>query len=360
MKKLLSIALALVLIFALVGCATQPVEPAAPAATPAAPEAPATPEEPAAEEEPAAPPVDDDRPLEIAVVVKITGIPFFNVMEDGVRRAAEELGVNAFTVGPVDADPALQVRLIDDLIATGVDALVVVPNDASVLEPVLLRAQEEGILVITNESPGQVGADYNIELIDNRGFALDATRAVAEAAGGEGEFVLFVGGLGVPLHNLWADYTLEYLAENFPNMTQATDRLPVGEDVDLARTTTLDLIAAHPDLRLIIGYGSLGPIGAAVALRERDMIGDIVIGGTVIPSQAATHLQDGSITQGVLWNPADAGFATVYAARFLLQGGNIADLDIPGLGRPLVTGPNDLAFDATLIITADNADDLGF
>lgn len=357
MKKKLSIILALVLLFAIVGCATQPVETPEPEAP--EPEAPAT-EDPTSEEPVPAPGVGDDDPFEIAVVVKIVGIPFFNVMEDGVNRAAAELGVNAYVVGPTDADPAQQVRLIEDLIVTGVDALVVVPNDATVLEPVLLRAQEEGILVITNESPGQVGADYNIELIDNKEFAIDATRAAVEAAGGEGEFVLFVGGLAVPLHNIWADYTLAYIAEHFPNMTEATDRLPVGEDVDLARTRTLDLIAAHPNLRLIIGYGSLGPIGAAQALRERDMIGEIFVGGTVVPSQAASYLQDGSITHGVLWNPADAGFATVYTARFLLQGGNIADLNIPGIGRPEVTGPNDLAFNATLNITADNADDLGF
>ena len=40
-------------------------------------------------------------------------------------------------VGPTSADPALQVRAIEDLIAQGVNVIGVVPNDANVLEPVL-------------------------------------------------------------------------------------------------------------------------------------------------------------------------------------------------------------------------------
>ena len=82
-----------------------------------------------------------DDPMRMGVVVKIGGIPWFNAMEVGIEQRAEELGVEAFMVGPTSADPALQVRAIEDLIAQGVDVIGVVPNDAEVLEPVLQRAE---------------------------------------------------------------------------------------------------------------------------------------------------------------------------------------------------------------------------
>ena len=47
-----------------------------------------------------APKGDDE--YEIAVVVKILGIPFFNVLEEGVKEAAEDLGVNAYVTGPTE------------------------------------------------------------------------------------------------------------------------------------------------------------------------------------------------------------------------------------------------------------------
>ena len=92
-------------------------------------------------------------PYEIAVVVKITGIPWFNTVEMGVKRAAAELGVNAYQTGPAQADPAQQVKVVEDLVAKGVDAIAVVPNDAKALEPVFKKAKEKGIIIITHESP---------------------------------------------------------------------------------------------------------------------------------------------------------------------------------------------------------------
>jgi simple sugar transport system substrate-binding protein len=87
-----------------------------------------------------------DSPV-IGVVVKIGGIPWFNAMDAGIKKKAQELGVKAFMVGPTSADPALQVRAIEDLIAQKVDVIGVVPNDAEVLEPVLERARAAGIKV---------------------------------------------------------------------------------------------------------------------------------------------------------------------------------------------------------------------
>ena len=52
-------------------------------------------EEPAAEVETA--PETEAEPYEIAVVVKITGIPWFNRLEEGVLQAADDFGVNAYS-----------------------------------------------------------------------------------------------------------------------------------------------------------------------------------------------------------------------------------------------------------------------
>lgn len=302
----------------------------------------------------------EEEPYEIAVVVKITGIPWFNVVETGVDRAAEELGVNAYQTGPAEADPAAQVRIIEDLISKGVDAIAVVPNDAQALEPVLQRAREAGIVVITHESPDQVGADYNFELIDNVQFGQEAFRQLVRHMGESGEYAIFVGGLTVPLHNFWADVGIEYVQENYPDLTLVTERIPAGEDQELARQRTLELILAYPDLKGIVGFGSLGPIGAAQALEERGLTDQIAVVGTVIPSHAAPYLADGSMKEGILWNPADAGYGMVWLAKYLLDGNQIqTGVEIPGLGPVTVDGMM-VKVDNILIITPENADTFGF
>jgi len=168
MKKILFTMLILSILFmTLTGCNTGETPPAKPQA-----------------------PADGNDEYEVAVVVKVTGIPFFNVFEEGVKKAGEELGINAYVTGPTDADPAQQVRIIEDLISTDIDALVVVPNDATALEAVLERARDKGIIVIANESPGQIGADYDVEMINNKTFAEQIAESAAQSMGGKGEYAM--------------------------------------------------------------------------------------------------------------------------------------------------------------------------
>lgn len=329
------------------------------ACAPAAAPAPAATDAPVEAAAPAEPAADKD-PFEIASVVKITGIPWFNVVETGVDRAAKELGVNSYQTGPAQADPAQQVKIVEDLVAKGVDAIAVVPNDAKALEPVFQKAKEKGIVVITHESPDQVGTDYDFELIDNVKFGQHAWDKLVEYMGDSGEYAIFVGGLTVPLHNFWADTGIEYAKTKYPNLKLVTERIPCGEDQELARQKTLELIKAYPDLKGIVGFGSLGPIGAAQALKEKGLTEKISVVGTVIPSQAAPYLKDGSLKEGILWNPADAGFGMIWLAKYLLEGNKIeTGTEIPGLGAVTVDGTV-VKLDAILDITAKNAESLGF
>ncbi|HOO32396.1 MAG TPA: autoinducer 2 ABC transporter substrate-binding protein [Thermotogota bacterium] len=299
---------------------------------------------------------------EIAVVVKITGIPWFNRLEEGVIRAAEELNVNAYQVGPTDADPAQQVKIVEDLIAKGVDAICVVPNDANAMEPVLKKAREKGIIVLTHESPDQQNADWDIEVIDNVAFGEKNFETLAEGMGGEGQFAVFVGSLTVPLHNLWADIGLAMIEEKYPNMELVTERIPCGEDVNLSKQKTQELLRKYPELKGIVGFGSLGPIGAAQALKEKRLTDKVTVVGTVLPGHAAQYLAQGYIDTGYLWDPADAGFALVYVADMMFNGETVeTGMVVPGLGEAEVDETAKvIKFNSILDITAENAAELGF
>jgi simple sugar transport system substrate-binding protein len=299
---------------------------------------------------------------EIAVVVKITGIPWFNRLEEGVVEAGRDLGIKAYQVGPAEADPAQQVKIVEDLIAKGVDAICVVPNDAKAMEPVFQKAKSKGIVVLTHESPDQKGSDWDIETIDNVKFGEMHFEKLAQLIGGQGEFALFVGSLTVPLHNYWADVGLKYTQQKYPGMKLVTKRIPCGESAEEAYKQTLGLIKAYPDLKGIVGFGSLGPIGASQALKKKKMGGEVKIVGTVLPSHAAPYLKQGYMQHGFLWDPKDAGYAMVAVAKKMIDKEPIKEgMEIKGLGPANVDPKAKLIkFDAILDITADNADKLGF
>jgi simple sugar transport system substrate-binding protein len=298
-----------------------------------------------------------DKPV-IGVVVKIGGIPWFNAMEAGIKKRADQLGVKAFMVGPTSADPALQVRAIEDLIAQHVDVIGVVPNDAQVLEPVLQRARAAGIKVITHESPKQQNADWDFELASVKGFGDAYGKRLGEALGGKGEYAVFVGSLTVPLHNAWADAAIAYIKANYPGMTLVGDRYGVAEDVDASRKTALDLMRAHPNLRGILAFGSQGPIGAARAVAEQQAKGKVLVLGPFSPGQGRKLVHDGVLNGGYMWNPEVAGEVFVTLGTMLAKGQPIKDgTNIPGLGVVHPDGHN-LIVDNLVDLNAKTVDDL--
>lgn len=143
-------------------------------------------------------------------ISKVDGMPWFNRMGEGVVEAGKAFGVNASQVGPSSTDAPQQVKIIEDLIARKVNAITIVPNDANVLEPVFKKARDAGIVVLTNESPGQPSANWDIEIIDNEKFAAEYVEHMAKRMGGKGGYVIYVGSLTVPQHNLWADLLVKY------------------------------------------------------------------------------------------------------------------------------------------------------
>ncbi|MGP1394673.1 MAG: substrate-binding domain-containing protein [Inquilinaceae bacterium] len=270
---------------------------------------------------------------EIATVVKIGGIPWFNAMEAGIEKAGGELGVDAWMIGPTQADAAQQVRAVEDLIARGVDVIAVVPNDATALEPVFKRAQEAGIKVLTHESPDQNFNDWNIELTTVEGFGEQHMESLAQAMGGEGKYIMYVGSLTVPLHNKWADAAVAYQEANYPDMELVADRFGVAESLDDSYRTALDQMRANPDLTGILAFGSQGPIGAARAVEERGVAETVAVVGPFSPGQGARYIKSGAIREGFIWNPMLAGEVIVMVGDMVARGEEPVDgMEVPGVG----------------------------
>jgi simple sugar transport system substrate-binding protein len=296
----------------------------------------------------------------MGVVVKIGGIPWFNAMEMGIKEMGDKLGVDATMIGPTSADPALQVRAIEDLIAKGVNVIGVVPNDEKALEPVLQKAMAAGIKVVAHEGPGIQNKDWDFEMASAKGFGETHAELFAQKTGGKGPYAVYVGSLTVPLHNAWADFAIAYLKEKYPDMKPIGDRYGVAESVDDSRKTALDVMAANPDLVGFLAFGSQGPIGAGRAIEEKKLVGKVHVIGPFSPGQGRKLVKEGAISGGFMWNPAEAGRVFVTMGKMLVDGAAISDgTEIPGLGavKPDAAAKN-IITDNLIAINAETVDGL--
>ena len=92
--------------------------------------------------------------ITIGVVYKQSGNAYFQAGVTGFEKAAEELGFEFMHDGPDDGSSDGQIRIIENYIAQGVDALCISANDPAALVDVCNEAREAGIKVDEYTSPG--------------------------------------------------------------------------------------------------------------------------------------------------------------------------------------------------------------
>ena len=89
----------------------------------------------------------------MVTVPKLTGIAWFNRMEEGVKEYAKKTSENAYYQGSSEADAAAQVKVLEDLIASKVAAICVTPFQPDAVEQTLKKAMDAGIKVVIHEAP---------------------------------------------------------------------------------------------------------------------------------------------------------------------------------------------------------------
>ncbi|MFN7222647.1 MAG: autoinducer 2 ABC transporter substrate-binding protein [Paracoccaceae bacterium] len=261
----------------------------------------------------------------IATVVKIAGIQWFNRMEEGVKQYAAETGNDAFQVGPAQADPQQQAALIEDMIAQGVNALAVVPMSPEALEPVLKRAMDAGITVVTHEAASQQNTSYDLEAFVNEDFGANLMEQMATCMGGEGEYAVFVGSLTSQTHNQWVDGAIVYQKEKYPNMVMVGDKNETFDDQQKAYEKAQEVLRAFPNVKGLQGSASTDVAGIGLAVEERGVGDKTCVFGTSLPSIAGQYLETGAVDGIGFWDPSVAGYAMNKIATMVMNGEAVTD-----------------------------------
>lgn len=350
-KRFAALWLVMVMVVGLTACGT--VEEAKPAAT-----AEKTTTEAKAETETAV----ETKAYKIAVVPKLTSIAWFQRMEVGVNEYAAENDIDAFYTGPSEGDGALQAQVIEDLIAQGVDAICVVPFSTESLEPVLKKAREAGIVVIAHEAASMENIDYDIEAFNNAAYGEHFMDLLGEKVGGEGEYLVTVGGLTSESHNQWVDAAKVLQEDKYPGMSQYGDKIETADDQTVSYNKIKEALTVNPNIVAIQGSAMPDVAGAALAVQELGLAGKIEIAGTSLVSVAGKYVEDGTISMISFWDPSRAGKAMIALAVKVLDGEAVEDnldLGVEGYNSLMLDGKV-LTGEAWIDITKENVNDPAF
>lgn len=300
-----------------------------------------------------------DNEVTVAFVPKLQGIPYFEAMNAGGEKAAEEMGVNWLYQGPTTADAAAQADIVRSFIQQGVDTLIVASNDPDSMAPLLQQAQDAGIHVATSDTdaPNSVREVFvNQTTAENHGKAL--ADSLTEAMGDNGEFAIVSCSPTAANLNSYIDVITSEIEQNHPDV-ELVDTVYAGEDQAKAAAMATDLMNAHPDLEGIIGLCSAAAPGVAQAVEDAGKVGEVFTVGGATPNAMAPYLKEGSASASVLWDVEDLGYLTAWAGQRLAEGQEFdtefdVNEDITGVQydestKTLLLGP-------PLVFTAENVD----
>lgn len=299
---------------------------------------------------------DGDTPR-IAFVGKVEGQAWWDHVQASVNEWAEETGVEVTYQAPAEIDAAAQVQIMTDLVNQGeIDALLFSPNDPDACEAICKEAMDKGITVIATEASGMTNVHYDIEAFDESGLGAFLMDELAVQMGEEGEYVTMVGSLTMESQNNWADSAIARQEEAYPNMTYLNERVVDDSDADIAYNKTKELIQKYPDLKGILGTGSFDAPGAARAIQEMGLTGQVFAISVAMPSEVADFINDGTLQSVALWDAGVTAKAMCNLAVKMHAGeeiGATVDLGIDGYNACSVEGTL-VVGDGQIAITKDN------
>ncbi len=221
----------------------------------------------------------------VALVMKSLANEFFSTMAEGAREHRKanaeryELIVNGIKD---ERDLARQVSLVEDMMAQGVEAIVIAPADSKALVPVLKRAMDQGIVVINidNKLDDEVlaGAGVRIPFIgpDNRAGARKVGEAVA-AKLEAGDSVLVLEGIRTSFNG-------QQRRLGFEDAVQAAglviaDSQSAQWEMNIANQVASAMLAAHPEAKAILAANDNMALGALAAVRSGGKAGSVLVAG---------------------------------------------------------------------------------
>jgi rhamnose transport system substrate-binding protein/rhamnose transport system permease protein len=299
--------------------------------------------------------------IQVAMMPKAKGDPYFVSCRQGAEEAAKELGVDLLWDGPTDLDPAKQNEVVEAWITKGVDVIAVSVENQAGISTVLRKAREKGIKVITWDADAEKDArDFLINQATPQGIGYTLTDETARIMANRGEFAIITASLSAANQNEWIKNIRARLSEKYPDLKLVAVQ-PSEGDRDRAFAETQNVLKVHPNVKVIMAIAAPAVPGAAEAVKQSGRT-DVKVTGLSLPNMNRPYVKSGVVESVVLWNTTDLGYLTVYAANALSKGElkpGDTEINAGRLGKIAVVG-DEVRLGAPFIFNRENIDRFNF
>ncbi|MCP4641271.1 MAG: sugar ABC transporter substrate-binding protein [bacterium] len=281
-------------------------------------------------------PAQEPEKPQIALIMKSLANEFFATMEQGARdhQAVHADAFDLLVQGIKDElDINRQVQLVEQMVARGVDAIVIAPADSKALVKACKDAMDKGVVVVNidNKLDDEVlkAKQAVIPFVgpDNRKGAALVGECLAKQLE-SGASVAIVGGVASAFNAIQRRLGFED-AMNAAGMKIVSSQAGDWE-MNKANTVVSAIVAEHPDLQAVLCANDSMALGAVAALKDAGKLDQVRVVGFDNISAVQELVKNGAVL-ATADQHADqlAVFGIEYALEMLKTGAAPEDRETP-------------------------------
>ncbi len=221
----------------------------------------------------------------VALIMKSLANEFFSTMAAGAEtHHSEHADQYELLVNGIkdESDLGRQVALVDEMVAAGVDAIVIAPADSKALVPALRRAKKTGVVVVNidNRLDREVLQQENVAIPfvgpDNKAGAKKVGEFLASKLS-KGDKVAVLEGKTTAFNGVQRRLGFE------DAMNEADIEIVSSQSADWetskANTIAASMLSEHPEIKAILAANDSMALGAVAAVKSAGKTGQVTIIG---------------------------------------------------------------------------------
>ena len=258
----------------------------------------------------------------VAFIQGVAGDEFYITMQCGIEAEAAKLGVTVNTQGAQKFDPTLQTPILDSVVASKPDAILIAPTDVTAMQKPLENAAAAGIKVVmvdtTTEDPSFAVSQVSS---DNEGGGAAAFTAIKDKNPKGGKVLVISTDPGISTVDarvkgfetaVGQDSTFEYLGVQYSHNDPAT-----------AAQLVTAALQKDPDIVGIFATNIFSAEGSSTGVKQAGKSDQMTIVGFDAGPNQVKALKDGTVQALVAQQPATIGTDGLDQAIASLDGGTV-------------------------------------
>lgn len=258
---------------------------------------------------------------------------FWNIAKVGCEDAAKDFDVDVDVRMPAVATAVEQKRIVEDLLAGGIQGIAISPVDAD-NQIDLLNQWAQTVPLITHDSDAPGSNRLMYIGMDNYTAGRMCGELVKECLPDGGEVMLVIGRLEQDNSKRRRQGVIDVLLgrDQKPEQYDPTGEVIEGDkyiildtltdqgDIDVAKRKAEDAITTYPEMDAMVGLFAYNPPACLQALRSQSKLDQIKVIGFDEDDATLQGIKDGHVVGTVVQDPYNYGYKSVEVLTKLIRG----------------------------------------